>query len=272
MSVVSEALEIDLAAEAFLTPTRQPVDPDTESQLGDLFWVNGPMGRIAVRRRGKGPQVLLVHGWGGSGGDLTAFVEPLVDSGFRVLTVDLPAHGQSQGKTSSIQIAAEALLEVECAVGHFFAVIAHSAGTAAVVHAMTQGLHPDRLVLISAPARYLDQARRFAHRTGLDKAGLEAMLWTLKHHGINVRAVSTPKVASVRTEPVLFIHSADDKIVPIQDGLESAAAWKASKFLRVDKLGHRRILSSPQVISAAIQFVEGDRNPRHEPLLLALTH
>ena len=93
MARTRSVLKPAAAAQAFITPPRQPTQTWAEAQLGDLFWIEGPSGRIATRRRGKGPQVLLVHGWGGTGGDLASFVHPLVDAGFRTLTVDLPANG-----------------------------------------------------------------------------------------------------------------------------------------------------------------------------------
>ncbi|MFP2912939.1 hypothetical protein ACLESD_49620, partial [Pyxidicoccus sp. 3LFB2] len=41
--------------------------------------------RVAVWSWGEGPRVLLVHGWSGYGGQLTAFVAPLVEAGFSVV-------------------------------------------------------------------------------------------------------------------------------------------------------------------------------------------
>ncbi|MEO1084501.1 MAG: alpha/beta fold hydrolase, partial [Acidobacteriota bacterium] len=59
-----------------------------------------------------GPAVLLIHGWGGRGLQLGAFAEPLAEAGFRVLAVDLPAHGESSGKSTSLPEAAEAITAV----------------------------------------------------------------------------------------------------------------------------------------------------------------
>ena len=43
--------------------------------------------RIATWTWGAGPRILLVHGWGGRGGQMGAFVEPLVAQGFSVAVV-----------------------------------------------------------------------------------------------------------------------------------------------------------------------------------------
>jgi len=45
---------------------------------------------------GEGPVVLLTHGWNGRATQLWKFSDPLVDSGFRVVALDMPGHGQAE--------------------------------------------------------------------------------------------------------------------------------------------------------------------------------
>src|ERR1051326_2880782 len=54
------------------------------------------VGHSAVRGMawGEGPTVYLVHGWGGTGAQLDAFVEPLIAAGHRVVSFDAPGHGK----------------------------------------------------------------------------------------------------------------------------------------------------------------------------------
>jgi pimeloyl-ACP methyl ester carboxylesterase len=72
-----------------------------------------------------------------------------------------------------------------------------------------------------------------------------------------VRSISLPAVAPRLPQKALFIHSKDDAVIPVSDGLESALAWPESKFVEVDGLGHRRILRSPEVCEEALKFVSG---------------
>ena len=65
--------------------------------------------RVAGWSWGDGPAVYLVHGWAGVGGQLAAFVPPLLAGGFRVVTFDAPGHGASAGRRSSIIHFADAL-------------------------------------------------------------------------------------------------------------------------------------------------------------------
>ena len=56
--------------------------------------------RLAVYQWGDTakPCVLLVHGWNGRGTQMAGFVAPLIEQGYRVLTLDLPGHGDSSGR------------------------------------------------------------------------------------------------------------------------------------------------------------------------------
>jgi hypothetical protein len=53
----------------------------------------------------------------------------------------------------------------------------------------------------------------------------------------------------------LLIHSADQRVVAIEDGVAGAAVWPGTRHLRVEGLGHRRLLGDPVVVAAAITFI-----------------
>ena len=241
---------------AFLTPR-----PSTKRQALQLagietLRVSTPQGVISLQRAGVGPAVLLLHGWEGQASDLAAFAPPLVKAGFTVWAMDLPAHGDSAGQQTSIPHSARALSGVGDAIGPLHAVIAHSVGSAVLVEALHSGLSVQRAVLISAPAYYERYMRAFAAAAGLDANGADAMIALLSREiGVEAREISLPGRAPHLGQPVLFIHSADDRIVSIEDSLASAAAWRGARHLRFEGLGHRRILSDPAVVDATVEFV-----------------
>lgn len=201
------------------------------------------------------PLVMLVHGWEGRASDMAAFAQPLLAGGCSVLALDLPAHGESSGEQTSIPDAAQALLEVQQALGPLHGVIAHSVGAAVVAEALGLGMRAGRVVLVSAPAHYVDYARGFASATGLDGEGADAMIAALRAMGVDVYAVSLPQRALTLSQPALFIHSRDDRVVPMRDAVESASCWAGARLLAVDGLGHRRILQAPWVVGNAMQFL-----------------
>ena len=205
-------------------------------------------------------QTLLV------GGDPDGTAEPLLAAlagalrrhGRRLVAVDLPAQGASDGVTTSIPASARALLALQREVGAFDAVVAHSVGAAVAVEAMAHGLVVGRAVLIAAPAHYRDYAVAFGAATGLDAAATGQMLAELARRGVDAAAVSLPARAARLRQPALFVHSDDDRVVPLRDALDGQRAWRGARLLRVEGLGHRRLLSAPVVIDAVLDFVVED--------------
>ena len=243
-------------AHAFLTPRPPAQRQVLELQGGESRRVATPEGEVALRWAGTGPGILLLHGWEGQASDLAAFASPLLEAGFRVLALDLPAHGESAGQQASIPQAARALRAVGEALGPLHAVVAHSVGAAVLVEALHAGLAAQGAVLISAPACYETYARRFAAAAGLDEEGTETMLAVLRDAiGVDTRELSLPHRAPHLRQPALFIHSSDDRVVAIEDSLATAAVWPGAQHLRVEGLGHRRILADSTVVAAALEFV-----------------
>jgi pimeloyl-ACP methyl ester carboxylesterase len=243
-------------AEAFLTPRpprqRQPLTLGS----GEALRLATAEGEVALQRAGTGPTVLLLHGWEGQASDLAAFVPPLLEAGLGVLVMDLPAHGDSAGTSTSIPQAARGLRAVGEVLGPLYAAVAHSLGAAVLAEALHAGLEVQRAVLVSAPAHYERHARRFAAAAGLDAEGTDEMLAVLGVTvGVDLREISLPRRAQHLRLPALFIHSADDRVVAIEDSLTSAAAWPGAVHLSVEGLGHRRILVDPAVVAATLQFL-----------------
>jgi len=243
-------------AREFLTPARRPPSPCRESLFGgEVVWIGGPVGKIAVYRSGKGPAVVFVHGWEGQVGDFASLIRSSVHAGFQTIALDLPGHGASEGSTVSIPICAESLLSAQRALGGFHAVVGHSVGSVVAVQAAALGFRAKRLVLISTPARYEDHARIFCARAGLNSEQTEEMIEMLEAMGANVRSISIPAIARRLEQEALFIHSYDDRVVPISEGRESANAWKRGRFLEVDGFGHTRILGASVVIETVLKFL-----------------
>lgn len=245
----------ELAAQAFLTPDRpKSVLPFAEGAT--RLTVPTPEGTVSLHVMGEGPRVLLLHGWEGQAADMAAFAAPLLAARRQVIAMDLPAHGLSEGRQTSIPQAAVALKAVGDALGPFEAVIAHSLGCAVLCEAMHARLAVARAVLIGGPAYFDTYVRAAGRSVGLNEAEIEQMLALLNARlGISPREVSVPARAAGFSQPALFIHSDDDAVVPLGDSLTNAAAWKSARHLRVQGLGHRRILRDPAVIAAAVAHV-----------------
>jgi len=245
------------AARIFLQPQRKCDAPGALGLPGAQqhdFMFEGS--KLVYWTIGHGPKVFLLHGWEGSSADMAPFVQPLVSAGYSVLALDLPAHGASEGERASLFQCARAVNQLLENVGHPRAFIAHSAGCPVVIETIRNGIMTDAVVLIGSPARYKDQAILVANQLGLDRDGTKQMLNELASMDVDVASLNTPVAVRDLKVPGLVIHSEDDRVIPCALGKEIADAWPMAQYMQMNGLGHRRILSSPEVIAAAVNFID----------------
>ncbi|MGH8528255.1 MAG: alpha/beta fold hydrolase [Nevskiales bacterium] len=220
---------------------------------------------ISARIWGSGPRVYLVHGWGGSGTQLSMFVPLLLESGYSVVSFDVLGHGASapgpmgRGQGSILDFS-ESLKAVIAELGPAHAIIAHWLGSTAVARALRDGVAADRLVFLAPmanPARYL---KGFVQLLG----GGERIFSRLRQC-IEARVgvgMETLKVAQIEAEfqrPLLIFHDRDDRETSWSDGAAIAHAWSGARLVTTVKLGHRRILSSPSVVRETVRFIQAGR-------------
>lgn len=205
---------------------------------------------------GEGPRVLLAHGWGGRGGQMHAFFEPLVEEGYSVLAFDGPGHGRSEGHTASVPMFARAMQDLAAIQGPFHAVLAHSFGGATATYALSHGLPASRAVLIAAPEGPEGFYRELLTALGFSESRQEACLRAMERdYGLRLVDIHGPTRAADIRIPGLVIHDTGDREVPFHHGEAYAAAWPGAKLMRTEGLGHRRILRDPGVIAAAMAFL-----------------
>jgi pimeloyl-ACP methyl ester carboxylesterase len=212
-------------------------------------------GQISIRSWGDGDIVLMVHGWSANQSDMFDFVPAITERGYRAVTFDLPAHGESSGKIAGLDHLAAGIIAVGVYLGAVHGVIAHSVGCAATSIAIAEGaLNPARATMLAPPESYEQFARQYGKARGLDHVGVDSMIQSLKDDGIRVALFSSDLVAKFEF-PGLVIHSADDDIIPITVGQHVAQSWPGCRFVQVEQLGHRGILKDNKVVDLVIDFI-----------------
>lgn len=242
------------AARLFITPRKRRVSPETGPWT--VMRVPRLAPHLAVWSAGKGPTVLLVHGWEDDHGSMMRFAAPLIERGFRVVAHDQPAHGRSEGKRATIPDFARALAGVAREFGPVHGVVAHSVGGAAVAIAMAEGLKIGRVAIVAAPAEAVTYIRDTARRLGLSEKRAAGMLAEISRlAGYPAEMIDARTLSRGLDVPVLFVHSDNDRVVPLADGFANAEAWSGATLRLVSGLGHRRILDDAAVIQTVVDFI-----------------
>jgi pimeloyl-ACP methyl ester carboxylesterase len=206
--------------------------------------------------------VLLVHGWTGEASFMSAFGDYLRRRGFRAILLDLPAHGRSAGRITSLMDCAQAVGEVAEAMGPVRFAVGHSIGAMASLVAgegrppMTLCTPFEAYVLVSMPDRFGDVTHDFGRGLRLSRAAQRDFERRLEN--IAVREISDftgTNLLLATGKPSLLIHSRDDDVVPFEDGERMVARCGNAELYACDGLGHRLILYAPPPVRAAGAFL-----------------
>lgn len=212
--------------------------------------------------------VLVIHGWRSRTEYMRALIEGYLGEGYKVVSLDLPGHGGSQGRALDMGKAVEAASLAGQWFGPFAAIVGHSFGGAVAVNAAAgtvDGFAPvpaDRLVLIAAPnsmPRLFDEFARYVTLGGRAQKAMARQVERVTGRPLD-QFVSSNLVARLAI-PVLVMHAPDDREVPAAEAEAMASAGKHVTMLWTDGLGHRRILSDATVVRQAVGFVAGERVP-----------
>lgn len=245
----------------FTVPKRPPSKRERETvERADNFTIPFQALDLAVSSWGSGPTVLLLHGWGGHRGQLSAFVDPLVETGYRVVAFDAPSHGDTPGTQSHGFEFAAAVQKVVEKVGPLHAVIAHSLGTLAATIALTEGLQVNKLVYSGAMRRLSDALDWFARMAKLPPEMIPTMqTWLERDFGEDVwERTATDKLVANLPIPALMFHDREDTVTPYQSSQAIAQSWPTAELVATTGLGHRRILRDPQVVAQAVDFIKAN--------------
>jgi len=85
--------------------------------------------RFYTYRYGKGPSILLLHGWCSNGSYFAPYVSQLVEQGFEVIVMDAPGHGLAPGRFLSVPDYIKCVREVLWTRAKWHGIIAHSMGS-----------------------------------------------------------------------------------------------------------------------------------------------
>ncbi len=245
----------------FATPPRQKARKTTSAvrntsmQGYSLDLSDGPF-RISATTFGDGPPAMLLHGWGGSANDMLPLAAAFARAGWRSVVFDMPGHGRSPGRESSLVEFLRAMRLVAGALGRPESIIGHSFGGAAAVCGITElGLPARAAVLFSpapGPAYYVD---RFIRAVGLPAERTDGMVRQLVERvGRPMESLDAVVAARSADVPALIVHDPRDREVSFEFAERMRDAWRGSRLVPAPSLGHKRILRDATMIETAVDF------------------
>ena len=260
LSRLAPPLAVKLAKYLFCHPNRGQIKADEKDILSaaEAFEVEVAGLKLSAWSWGEGPTVLLQHGWSSRGSRLTAFVPPLIESGFNVVTYDAPAHGNSEGRTTTGVYISRSLRELNTMFGGVHSIIAHSMGCWAAALGLKEDLRVEKLVFISPPSDLKIFSDIFFTQTGFSEKiqkRVEDLL--VEQTGVEWSEMKAGAIGAGQKTPLLIIHDSDDRVVLLHHAETLHEVWEGSRLVITSGLGHRMTVKTPSVVAQAVEFITG---------------
>jgi pimeloyl-ACP methyl ester carboxylesterase len=201
------------------------------------------------RPAGDRPRVLLVHGWAGDALQMRVLGEALHQVGFEPVLMDLPAHGRSPGWRCTMPQIVRSLSAAQTDAGPFHAIVAHSMGAVASLHAIACGLPIASLVALAPSSTPASVLRWFGEAFALPADLIDRMRTRIeRHEQMRLEQFEPPWLTGRVNARVLLIHDRDDRMAPVANSQALHRALPGARFEATEGLSHRRLLTDPGVI------------------------
>lgn len=264
MEVVAPPLAYRFFAKLFFTPLKyRATEKERKAEtFANKFEVQAAGKRIQCYRWGQSPKtVVVVHGWAGRATQFRRFVKPLIKAGYQVVGFDGPAHGQSEGKKTTIVEFEQTLHELYKVVGVPEAIIAHSFGGGAVLFAAKNGLPVKKLINIASPTIGDEIINTYLKAIGgSEKTKVFFKAFIQKTYGEPFDTFTALEIVKHIAQPLelLLVHDEKDYEVSMEHPLALSKAYPSARLLKTSGLGHTRILKDDAVIQEIVTFIRGN--------------
>lgn len=260
LAIISPKTAAAYANKLFLTPRRykqKDWENEIEKTADRQYFQQYRDVKIRILEWGSGPAVFLLHGWEGRSLQLGNYIQPLTSLGYKVVAIDLPAHGGSTGESSNIVDFKSAIQQIAVNYKDISAIIAHSFGAIASTLAINEGLDVGQLVLFCPPPCPYSIVKRYTRFFKIPKNVSDIMLKTqpqiMQMDWDDISLFSICK--NIKFNNVLLVYDTEDNEVDIADAKKLSSLWKGAKLYITTGFGHYKILREESVIRCVVNFL-----------------
>jgi pimeloyl-ACP methyl ester carboxylesterase len=205
--------------------------------------------------KGKGKTVLLAHGWESNSWRWKYVIEPLQKLDYNIISLDAPAHGNSDGKEFTA-IKYSRIIRKVIELYEPEIVVAHSVGAMATSFQEYETPHEflEKIVLLGSPNKLEVIMRNYQSLVGFSNRvykSLDELLHSI--YGFYINEFSTEDFVSKIKCKVLIIHSPQDAIVTFESMGQIVSKSPNAMFYKSETGGHS--LHTPEVVEKVLAFL-----------------
>lgn len=273
--LLSPQLAANLALYLCSKPKRHPYSDREETQLhqAQKIFYKGALGTNNIAWSwGKGPIVILCHGWEARGSKMATLATAIARLGFQAIAIDCTAHGHSSGKQSNFDVMARDIHSLTSQFPHIFAIVGHSMGGMMAMRAREFGVKAERYVLLGAPSAPLPIIDIIKNILKLSPNAITICQNKIADQiGFSWPQLLAGKIYTNADAPLMMIYDTQDEEVPLFHAEKIQSIWKNSTLIKTSGLGHRKLIWDPDVIQSIMTFITSispsSENNNHKPFI-----
>lgn len=213
--------------------------------------------RIAQYRWGSGEKVILcLHGWQSNSFRWKKYVEVLDKKKYKMICLDAPAHGRSDGVLFNVPMYAR-LIQQFLEQNKVDSILSHSLGAFSTMYLLSNYplLSPPKVIALGTPSyadSFIDEFIRVLNLSS--KARRNLVTYFTNYSGLKTNDFDSKLFAKNQKSFGLIVHDINDKEAPFEYAKEMAKIWPKSRFLGTKGFGHK--LRDDSVVQEVIKFID----------------
>lgn len=215
----------------------------------------------------RAPAVIVLHGWGGNAALMLPLAPYLHRAGFHALFLDARNHGRSEHDSfvSMPRFAEDLEVAAVWLRGHpgvtSIGVIGHSVGAGAAILSASRRADFEAVVSVASFAHPGEMMRE--QITSIPKPLLTSVFWAMQRIiGHRFDDFAPRNRIAIVNAPVLLVHGDADRVVPMDNLHELAAAQPDAEVLVVPDGGHSDLTPFERHVDDITDFLDRHLRPR----------